>query len=469
MHILWKIFTTSRGLHIHESRVHPTAMDKAASADRATVPSPVIPSCSLLDPNVEVAQHHISSTPDTAFVHTKDATFDPCLASYGVKLRLQLPHVQDKKKWNYLEGKLVDAINVSLPSNLRRTGDVNYIMQRFEERVYDVLSEECGVFNPRRTVPRKVHPSRMVQKLRRIKRDARRHLRTLKRERKSTDVAQRDYFQILRSYHKVQRITQKNKAVSKGIWEKKRFLHDPQAFATGLFNPPQKGSPTFSKATAETYFNDSCSDSNRDYVYAAREMMKRPDPPQIPFNCDFPSFQNFSRLCWRKRNKSAPGCNGISYQVYKLCPKVRMLLWEILKRIWSGDIIPSIWKIARIRLIAKSSDTSHPSLMRPISVLNTEGRLFFSVYQEKMATFMLKNGFISQGVQKAFLDGVPGCITHNPLSRSFPRCEGKTPLNLCRLDGYRQCLWIHESQFYSVCSRVLSRACPSAEADLVLL
>ena len=151
-----------------------------------------------------MAQHHISSTPDTTFVHTKDATFDPCLASYAVKSRLQLPHVQDKKKWNYLEGKLVDAINHSLPRTLRSSGDVNYIMQRFEERVYDVLSEECGVFNPKRKVPKKVHPSRMVQKLRRIKRDSRRHAYI--KERKNTDVAQRDYFKILRSYHKVQRI-----------------------------------------------------------------------------------------------------------------------------------------------------------------------------------------------------------------------------------------------------------------------
>jgi len=53
--------------------------------------------------------------------------------------------------------------------------------------------------------------------------------------------------------------------------------------------------------------------------------------------------------------------------------------------------------------------------MRPISVLNAEGRLFFTVYQEKMATFMRKNGFITQGVQKAFLESVPGCIEHTTL------------------------------------------------------
>jgi hypothetical protein len=71
---------------------------------------------------------------------------------------------------------------------------------------------------------------------------------------------------------------------------------------------------------------------------------------------------------------------------------VRSILWEILKRIWKEKQIPCYWKIARIREISKSDDTSHPSLMRPISILNVEGRLFFTIYQLKLARFMLKNG-----------------------------------------------------------------------------
>ena len=120
-------------------------------------------------------------------------------------------------------------------------------------------------------------------------------------------------------------------------------------------------------------------------------------------------------MCYRKKNNSAPGLNGISYQVYKFCPRVREVLWEILHRVWSERTIPFSWQIARIRQLAKSDDTSHPSLMRPISVLNVEGRLFFTIYQEKMASYMLKNNYIKQGVQKAFLENVAGCIEHTTL------------------------------------------------------
>ena len=60
-------------------------------------------------------------------------------------------------------------------------------------------------------------------------------------------------------------------------------------------------------------------------------------------------------------------------------------------------MIPYSWQIARVRELAKSDDTSHPDLMRPISVLNVEGRLFFTIYREKMASYF-KNSYIKQGV-----------------------------------------------------------------------
>ena len=220
------------------------------------------------------------------------------------------------------------------------------------------------------------------------------------------------------------------------MWEKKRFLQDPHAFAKNLFNPPQAGAPTFTKEVAEAYFSDVCGDDNREYEYTAPSTLPRPPPPKVPFNCVFPSFDNFSKICWRKRNKSAPGCNGISYQVYKFCPKVRTILWEILKRVWYGNVIPSVWQIARIREIPKSSDTSHPSLMRPISVLNAEGRLFFTIYQEYMAAYMLRNGYITQSVQKAFLESVAGCIEHTTLlAEAFRDAhERRRSIYMCCLD-----------------------------------
>ena len=85
-------------------------------------------------------------------------------------------------------------------------------------------------------------------------------------------------------------------------------------------------------------------------------------------------------------------------------------------RVWKTRKIPVSWQIARIKLLSKGSDSSHPSLMRPISILNVEGRLFFTIYQQRLSSYLLNNEYIQRKVQKAFLDGVAGCIEHTTLT-----------------------------------------------------
>src|SRR3569623_2129846 len=55
--------------------------------------------------------------------------------------------------------------------------------------------------------------------------------------------------------------------------------------------------------------------------------------------------------------------------------------------------------------------------MRPISVLNAEGRLFWTVFQKRLSRFMLTNGFIDSRVQKGFMEGVAGCVEHTSMLR----------------------------------------------------
>ena len=47
----------------------------------------------------------------------------------------------------------------------------------------------------------------------------------------------------------------------------------------------------------------------------------------------------------RKRNKSSPGTNAISYVIYKQCSKVLSVMHCILKRIWKKGKIPLLWRI----------------------------------------------------------------------------------------------------------------------------
>ena len=53
--------------------------------------------------------------------------------------------------------------------------------------------------------------------------------------------------------------------------------------------------------------------------------------------------------------------------------------------------------------------------MRPISILNVEGRIFFSLIEKRMSAYMTLNGYIKRWQQKAFIVEVAGCIEHSTL------------------------------------------------------
>lgn len=48
-------------------------------------------------------------------------------------------------------------------------------------------------------------------------------------------------------------------------------------------------------------------------------------------------------LLVKARSASAPGLNGGPYRVYKSCPMVQKLLWNLMRVTWKTQTIPSEW------------------------------------------------------------------------------------------------------------------------------
>jgi len=287
------------------------------------------------NPKIGVAQHHSSPIPGYAFVHSKSPV-ERNTISVDIQPRLSLPHPKDTKKWKHIDNRIVEALSLSLSLAKRQRVAIDRVIEIFENQVYSVLNTECKSKPQPKTVTRKPkqYPSRLLQKLRRSKKDARRTYRRLLQNGEDSSSARKAMFQAVRAYHKINRITKKNVDVKRATFERKRFLHDPHRYAKELFHPPQQGKPNFSKEVAESYFRETYSDPNRDFKYDPPPGLPRPEKPKIPFDVNFPDLAYFTKICWRKRNASAPGINGISYQVYKFCPQTRSVLYSLLRRVW---------------------------------------------------------------------------------------------------------------------------------------
>ena len=60
----------------------------------------------------------------------------------------------------------------------------------------------------------------------------------------------------------------------------------------------------------------------------------------------------------------------------------------------------------------KEKDSRKIGQFRPISLLNVEGKIFFSVIAERMTRFVINNGYVNTSIQKVGVPGFPGCIEH---------------------------------------------------------
>jgi len=97
--------------------------------------------------------------------------------------------------------------------------------------------------------------------------------------------------------------------------------------------------------------------------------------------------------------------------VYKSTSGVLRILWKLIKVTWEKQVVPRAWRRAGGVFIPKEKDASI-SQYYPISLLNAEGKIFFSIIAQRLSTYLLKNDFIDNLVQKAGIPGFPGCLEH---------------------------------------------------------
>ncbi|KAK3757186.1 hypothetical protein RRG08_063162 [Elysia crispata] len=137
-----------------------------------------------------------------------------------------------------------------------------------------------------------------------------------------------------------------------------------------------------------------------------------PAAPGEEFNSKSPSLKEINAVVQKARAKSAPGPNGVPYLLYKRCPNVLKLLHKILRGAWSNLKISEQWMSADGVYIPKEQNSTEMNLFRPISLLNVEGKIFFSVMASRLTKYLTENGYINTSVRKGDIPGVSGCLQH---------------------------------------------------------
>lgn len=85
---------------------------------------------------------------------------------------------------------------------------------------------------------------------------------------------------------------------------------------------------------------------------------------------------------------------------------------KLMKAEWQKGMTPKAWRRAGEILIPKENSSSTMEQFRQISLLNVEGKIFFTVVAQRLSVFLQKNNFVDTSVQKAGVSGFSGCLEH---------------------------------------------------------
>ena len=102
----------------------------------------------------------------------------------------------------------------------------------------------------------------------------------------------------------------------------------------------------------------------------------------------------------KSRSRSAPGPSGVLYKVYKYYPRLLKRLWKILRVVWRRGKVAQQWIRAEGVWIPKEEDSKKINQFRMISLLNTEGKILFSIVSRRLGGFLSSNNYIDTLVQK---------------------------------------------------------------------
>jgi len=320
--------------------------------------------------------------------------------------KIAWPKMSDKDSWKDLDDYASTAIRSAL------CGSAKNKARQLPKILYSVCIERLGSVAKKTGDPKtKQANRRQVEKgrLRKQQRDLKKQLRCCSEQGREGIVVLMD--SIRDKIKELVRAEASRKRRRERRRKRERFLKNPYGFAKGLFEQGKTGELQASKEEVEQHLAMVYGQA-REVDISSMPVLQHPTCPGCDFEDGELRPEEVERVVKKARSKSAPGMNGISYKVYKKCPQVLSLLTRILGRLWMQGEVPEEWCMANGVYIPKQDKAKRLEEFRPISLLNVEGKIFFSVLANRLTEYLLQNGYINTSIQKAGVPGFPGCLEH---------------------------------------------------------
>ena len=310
--------------------------------------------------------------------------------------------------------KSIDEDLIAVLRGLRGTAEGR--LEVMADLIYNYGADRFGTRETKAKAAPIVNISRRQKEITQLIKERRQLRKSWKKasevEKEGINFLQKDIKIKLASLRRAENLRKKRRNREK---TRTRFYREPFKFVKSLFIKEKGGELKISKEALDEHIKTMYSDSGKN------EMINI--PPDIPLleeiehgmDIDPPRLKEVKLVVKKARNASAPGPNGIPYLFYKNSPGVLVFLWKLMGVVWKKGVIPVCWRRAGGVLIPKERDSTEVNQFRPISLLNVEGKIFFSVLAQRMTKYLLNNQLIDTQTQKAGITGFAGCLEHTSM------------------------------------------------------
>ncbi len=190
------------------------------------------------------------------------------------------------------------------------------------------------------------------------------------------------------------------------------FFNNPFQFTADLQGKPKGGTLSCVKEEIENSVATAHGDSTRGIPLGECPLQLPILTPHIPFNMADFTMDEVRAVVTKARARSVPGPSGATYKIYKGCPLLLKRLSKLLRTLWKRKLEPGHRTLTEGCFVPKELNSTRLDQFREITLLDVEGKIFWSIIAKRLTTYLLTNEFIDPSVQKGGVMGYSGCLEH---------------------------------------------------------
>ena len=315
----------------------------------------------------------------------------------------------DSDRWNEIDVQLNDLIG---PLHYRISNEETPADEAADElaEIITFLLTNVPEFNDVEKDYFERKQSTSLEEARVLKRE----LRKKAKKRNASSEDKESWLQAVRLHAFLLRLKHRKEGANEIRAQEKEYRRNFFKFAKSACNGTvgePKVEPGFPKEVADNFFPGKYSqkvsiDTNKLSWFVPV------DPPSSPFNQDVIRPTDVMRILKSKSPNTSPGEDAILFGVLARLPSAHHILATLYNKLEKLNRAPASWASSVVILAHKGGETVDPASFRMIALTSTLGKPYHQIRAERLADFMVDNGYIDALTQKAFLKGVNGCSEH---------------------------------------------------------